>query len=323
MRHGEARQRGGFSCSKIRSKFHSAEGGRCTSGDPSPTGRFSVSQPDFVLQRGDNDKNKRWGGSVRPKLDGTPVGEAQKALRAVGILDQIPDGVFGMHTEQAVRRYQWNVRNVKYRLVNGHLALKPTNIFVTITGKIDQATTNELKSWVAAGAIATGSLVLADSANYAQFDNHVTKINNPYVGDNDLVVDADFIDSLGILNDEAKTAKITLYVTQAFRVGGAPVGGAVVTPATRSQHLIGHALDCNFQDGDTLVSSTTFNNGQETAAVKSFIAAVKKKGLRWGGDFSQTDYVHFDDNLNASEEYTMRYFFNQRTISKMQMIAAA
>ena len=109
-------------------------------------------------------------------------------------------------------------------------------------------------------------------------------------------------------------------VNQAFRVAGA-VGGAVVTPATKSQHLIGHAIDCNIQDGAVLVSSNTFAGHHETPAAKAFVRAAKAAGLRWGGDFTPVDYVHFDDLVPPDgDEFAMRYFFNQRTISKRQPV---
>jgi hypothetical protein len=40
--------------------------------------------------------------------------------------------------------------------------------------------------------------------------------------------------------------------------------------------------------------------GTQLTAVKCFIDAVKRTGLRCGGDFSETDPVHIDDGYNLN-----------------------
>jgi hypothetical protein len=40
--------------------------------------------------------------------------------------------------------------------------------------------------------------------------------------------------------------------------------------------------------------------GTQPAAVKCFIDAVKKAGLRWGGNFRPIDTVHIDDGYNQN-----------------------
>jgi uncharacterized protein YcbK (DUF882 family) len=279
---------------------------------------------DLILTRGDSDKAKKWAGSRQPGIGGTPVADLQNALVKVGVLDGGADGEFGKNTQEAIRRFQWNVSNVKYRLINGLLQPRPLTINVTVNGTNDANTSQELKSWVDAGAVTTGNLVRVQFASYAQLERgELQKIDHPSIGDDDIVIDADFIDSLGILNDEAKTGNVKLSLNQAFRIHGAPVGGAVVPPATQSQHLIGHAIDCNIDDGG-LISSKAFAKHTETAAADDFIAAVKKRNLRWGGDFTaKPDPVHFDDNVDPDGiKYLMLFFFNQRTISKKQQIRA-
>jgi hypothetical protein len=248
----------------------------------------------------------------------------QTALQAVGVLDAKPDGDYGGTTETAVRRFQWNVRNLKCWLVNGVLQSNPPNLLIPVTGAADALTAKELQKWVTAGAVTTGNLVRVAVSSQSQFLDDFKTIENPTVGNGDLVVDADFTGSLGLLNTAAKDAKVKLYITQAFRVAGVPVSGAVVTPASKSQHLIGHAIDCNILDGTTRVNSTAFANGTQTDAADKFVKAAKDAGLRWGGDFKDVDYVHFDDYVDpSSDAYSMRYFFNQRTIAKKQPIPSA
>ena len=76
----------------------------------------------LALRQGDNDKNHVWGGRAQPDVSGTPVQDLQKALIAVGTLTASADGQFGAQTEVALRRFQWYVAHLRYRLklVPGH-----------------------------------------------------------------------------------------------------------------------------------------------------------------------------------------------------------
>jgi hypothetical protein len=278
---------------------------------------------DFALRRGDNDKRKRWGGVISTE-DGTPVKDLQTVLAAIGVYDVTVDGDFGGQTETAVRRFQWNARTVKFRLIAGALQARTQSTAIKVNGIGDAATATELAEWKSSGAQTTGTLVRADAATFLHFENHARRIDNPTIGTNDIVVDAGFLDHLAALDDAAAGARVKLFINQAFRIAGAPVGGAVVKPASKSQHLIGHAIDCNILDGTTLITSDTFKDGEQTAAARAFVKAAKTAGLRWGGDFDTPDFVHFDDFVDPDgEEYLMRFFFNQRTISKVQPIPAA
>jgi len=76
------------------------------------------------------------------------------------------------------------------------------------------------------------------------------------------------------------------------------VPGAIVTPASHSNHLIGHAIDVNLydKDGDLWTSKYLIEPKDE---ILDFINEVSKYGIRWGGKFSTPDPVHFDDGLNV------------------------
>ena len=113
-----------------------------------------------------------------------------------------------------------------------------------------------------------------------------------------VVADADFLPALGQLEQLAAGHELTLYVTHAARLQRQKLAGAVVRPATRSNHLVGHAIDCNVRYRGRLYRSVELGDGGSLpAAVRSFLAAVRAHGtLRWGGNFG--DPVHFDDALN-------------------------
>jgi len=65
-------------------------------------------------------------------------------------------------------------------------------------------------------------------------------------------------------NEKAKNKSVTIKINQAFREHDVKVTGAVVTPASKSQHLIGHALDCNIVDGSSWNNSSDFKNKKQT-----------------------------------------------------------
>jgi hypothetical protein len=125
---------------------------------------------------------------------------------------------------------------------------------------------------------------------------------------NDCTIDEDFEPSLITMNDIAQQFNITVFVTSSFRTD-AIVPGAIVTPATHSNHMIGHAIDCNLILDGVLHNSAAMQS--DTGVVRQFIDAVKAAGLRWGGDFGKPDPVHFDDGLNIKDMAAWTAKFNQ------------
>jgi len=116
-----------------------------------------------------------------------------------------------------------------------------------------------------------------------------------------VVADVEFVDSLNSINAHAAANKVNVYVTSSFRTS-TTVPGAVVTPAEMSNHLAGHAIDMNVQHGEQMASfcNSTCLGGELPDGVSGFIKAIQDdSGLRWGGDFTDKDPVHIDDNLNS------------------------
>lgn len=108
-------------------------------------------------------------------------------------------------------------------------------------------------------------------------------------------IDEDFETSLIKMNDIAKKYGITVIVNSSFRKT-ANVQGAIVKPATHSNHMVGHAIDCNLMLNGKLYNSVMMQSS--SGVIRRFINEVKLTGLRWGGDFKVKDPVHFDDGLN-------------------------
>ncbi len=102
----------------------------------------------------------------------------------------------------------------------------------------------------------------------------------------DCTIDEDFETTLIKLNEIAQKHNITVKVNSSYRVD-ANVHGAIVTPATHSNHMIGHAIDCNLELAGQFYNSTRMQN--DTGVVRQFINELKAAGIRWGGDFGKPD----------------------------------
>lgn len=184
-----------------------------------------------------------------------------------------------------------------------------------LLGVCDARLARESASWLDGKYICTTPLVRLSLGGVSNVNTADTfeVLDYPGAQAGEVLVHQDFATVIsGTMNEAAKTAKVSLKINQTFRVQGIPPSGAVVPPASKSQHLIGHAVDLNIVDGTTINSSAMFNNGTETDNADAFVTAVKKKGIRWGGDFNNTDPVHFDDfDKPSREDYDMIFFFAQ------------
>ncbi len=278
----------------------------------------------YWLRRGDHDRHMIWGGrkGVAPA---SHVQDLQKDLRAIGVYSGRLDGDFGPKTETAGKLFQWNAKNFSHRLQNGQQVSDTFSAAVAVSGSVDMATASELARWKAHNYMATGDLVRVPILRLSCFElgDGFKRIRHPSIQAGEMVVSAQLQDAVSTMNAKAAELGVRVVVNQAVRVVGVAVSGAVVAPATRSQHFIGHAIDCNIVDGDSWNTSADFRNGRETEKAKKLIAALKEAGLRWGGDFTETDTPHFDKQLAEKLAYDSKYFFNQKMLADKQPIPLA
>lgn len=113
--------------------------------------------------------------------------------------------------------------------------------------------------------------------------------------------DVQFLPMLKKINAYAEQADVYVHVTSSFRTSS-NVGGAIVKPATRSNHMAGHAIDMNvvYNNRTKSANSTELAKYPSVAEpVKRFIKfIIDDHDLRWGGTFQVRDTVHIDDGLN-------------------------
>ena len=120
-----------------------------------------------------------------------------------------------------------------------------------------------------------------------------------------VLVDIEFVHQLKKVNEFARDLGLQVHVTSSARQHGVAVGNNIVMPASRSNHLVGHAIDMNLKkDGDFFNSSALRKRAlrRQPKAVRDFIKAIRDDDvLRWGGDFRVEDPVHIDDALNLRD----------------------
>ncbi len=119
----------------------------------------------------------------------------------------------------------------------------------------------------------------------------------------DVKVHEDFVPRLEFMEKEAKARAIELFITSSLRKPNTPVTNAIVTPAKMSNHFVGHAVDLNFIFQGKWYGSRSFKEAKPIPnEICTLIEAIKgNRHLRWGGDFSTPDYIHFDDKINAQD----------------------
>jgi len=135
-------------------------------------------------------------------------------------------------------------------------------------------------------------------------ETRVVTFVSPVFVNKPVLADADFLPELRKIESLAEGNNLVLFITSSARRQGVPISGAIVPPASRSNHLIGHAIDMNIQhDGKFFNGDALANFDTLPSAIRNFITSIRQDPtLRWGGDFK--DPVHIDDGLNLREPNT-------------------
>lgn len=127
--------------------------------------------------------------------------------------------------------------------------------------------------------------------------------NDRFQGGKEVVADRDFFPHLDRVNQFAEQAGVWIHVTSSTREPNRSVTGAIVPPARRSNHMVGHAIDMNLRTADAFFNSKALrksNFANLPPNVRTFLQSLRDDPvLVWGGDFSTEDPVHIDDRLNT------------------------
>ena len=271
------------------------------------------------LKKGDNDANNKWGGKSLQNAPDYPVKDLQKSLKAVGTFTDIENGIFGPKTFKALKIFQWASANIDKCIKNKASIPRTKKTSIIVNGILNQVTYDELVLWVKNNQVVTGNLIRIPFSGLTNIEPGPSfkKLSSIKVVKDEVVISKEAKPLLKDLNDNAKSKSVSIKINQAFREHGVKVTGAVVLPASKSQHLIGHALDCNIVDGASWNNSSDFKKKKQTDNAKKIIKALKNAGYRWGGDFIPVDTPHFDSKIDSTSfSYEAKFFLNQRMISE-------
>lgn len=111
-------------------------------------------------------------------------------------------------------------------------------------------------------------------------------------------VDEEFIPLLKQMNTIAIKHSVVVVITSSLRMD-TNVKGAIVLPAQMSNHLVGHAIDCNIRSRKTGEYFNSKKMGDNKGVDDIFLQDVDANtALSWGASFNIPDSIHLDDRLN-------------------------
>lgn len=125
----------------------------------------------------------------------------------------------------------------------------------------------------------------------------------------DVICHKDFVPYLQKMDIKAEELGLKIFVTSSLR-SDTNVKGAIVTPAKMSNHMVGHAIDCNIMEGKEWWNSKRLE--KPTGNVLKLIEYCESIGLRWGGTFAKKDTVHFDYPLNLKNPKKWHEIYNSK-----------
>ena len=169
----------------------------------------------------------------------------------------------------------------------------------------------------------------------------IYEYKNPLLGGKPCMIHDGFTSSMDLFCKLLGLSGCKFIITCAFDLNHTHLTaaeGAIVTPATHGNHLVGHALDGDIVDNtgvqwnseklETFApESPNFNtdvwaDNKGIDSVFQLIKSVRQSDvLRWGGDFHATppkkpDTVHFDDGLNIRNPARWQQIYDELTTAK-------
>jgi hypothetical protein len=125
------------------------------------------------------------------------------------------------------------------------------------------------------------------------------KYSDNYFEGKALVADVQWNSAVQKLSRFARDCNVHIYVTSSYRPD-ANVADPIVPPASRSNHMIGRAVDMNLKaaDGSWWCNSGCLGDiSSAPSGARCFINKVQSDAtLRWGQSFN--DPVHIDESTN-------------------------
>ena len=119
---------------------------------------------------------------------------------------------------------------------------------------------------------------------------------------NQILINKGFDKYLNQIDKYASDNRIKIIVTQSYRYPKQLLSKTIVTPAKKSNHLVGFAFDFNIlKDNKTFTSKQIKKKNLKILPVEiqCFINNIREnQNIRWGGDFNTEDPIHIVYPLN-------------------------
>lgn len=123
----------------------------------------------------------------------------------------------------------------------------------------------------------------------------LTVFHSPRFTGKPVLVDIEFIDALHQLDQYAAANRLEIIVTSASRVQGVPIGNLIYPPASRSNHLVGHAIDFQLNLNGKIYDHDRL---YLPLPLQSFFQQIEEDPILRS---SSSDPLHIDDGLSQRD----------------------
>lgn len=125
------------------------------------------------------------------------------------------------------------------------------------------------------------------------------------------MVHTDFIPAMDLFCRYLEIVKCSASINSSYRPNANNINGAVVTPARRSNHMVGCGIDANLVDSkgkmwssemmEVFCPESSKYNTKIVNEISQFLNLIRRsRTLRYGGDFRTPDPIHYDNAINIS-----------------------
>lgn len=139
----------------------------------------------------------------------------------------------------------------------------------------------------------------------------IQEFKHPLLSGKPCMINEEFTLVMGLFCRYLEIVKCSAVITSSYRPNAENIKGAIVTPARRSNHMVGCGIDCNLVDSkgrvwnsedlEVFAPESKKYNPKIINEISQFLGLIRRShSLRWGGDFKDFDTVHFDNSINVT-----------------------
>lgn len=153
-------------------------------------------------------------------------------------------------------------------------------------------------------------------------ESPIREYKHPLLSGKPCMIHNEFVASMDLFCRYLEIVKCRASINSSYRPNADNIKGAIVKPARRSNHMIGCGIDCNLidskgkiwssEDLEVFAPKSPNYNPKIINDISQLLGLVRRsKVLRWGGDFTAFDTVHFDNGINISNPERWDEIYNE------------